>query len=81
MEITMGNNKRRNDNHLYGKCEICLRYIPVEYYFSVGDLIDCYECGTVYTIESKKPIRLKMADDHYTYSDNDYPEEMYFDDY
>lgn len=72
------NNKRDGDTDRFGKCEICLGYIPIEYYFGVGDVIDCYECGTVYTITSKNPIKLKMENDHY--ENDDYFGEMLFDD-
>lgn len=72
-------NKHQNDRERFGKCQICLGYIPIEYYFGIGDEIDCYECGTLYTIESKSPVKLKMADDHY--SDDDYFGEMLFEDY
>ena len=80
MEVVMGKfNKHRNDRERFGKCKICLGYIPIEYYFGIGDEIDCYECGTVYTIESKNPIKLTMAHDHYR--DDDYFGEMLFEEY
>lgn len=76
----MGNfNKRQSERERYGKCQICLGYIPIEYYFGIGDVIDCYECGTTYIVESKNPIKLSLVDDRY--SDDDYFGEMLFDDY
>lgn len=80
MEMDMGTfNKHQKDRERFGKCQICLGYIPIEYYFNVGDEITCYECGTTYFIESKKPVKLKMSEDRY--SDDDYFGEMLFDDY
>lgn len=59
----MGNfNKHQNDRDRFGKCEICLRHIPIEYYFSKGDTIICYECGTEYILTEKNPVRLSMAE-------------------
>lgn len=71
-------NKHQSDRERFGKCQICLGYIPIEYYFGIGDEIDCYECGTAYVIESKNPVKLIMADDHY--GDDDYFGEMLFED-
>lgn len=72
-------NKHQGDRERFGKCEICLEYIPVEYYFGVGDTIVCYECGTEYTITSKNPVRLAMVEDRY--DSDDYFGELLFDDY
>ncbi len=72
-------NKHQSDRDRYGKCAICLEYIPVEYYFGVGDTIVCYECGTEYKIDSKSPIRLSILES--SYGDDDYFGEMIFDDY
>lgn len=58
-------NKHMNDRERFGKCEICLEYIPIEYYFHKGDEITCYECGTEYTIVSKSPVKLSMLDTTY----------------
>lgn len=71
-------NNHQSDRNRFGKCEICLNYIPVEHYFSKGDEIVCYECGTEYIISSKKPIKLSMIDDRY-WSSYEYGE-LYFDD-
>lgn len=72
-------NERQGDRGRFGKCQICLDYIPVEYYFDVGDEIVCYECGTEYTISSIDPIRFDMIEDRC--NTDDYCEEMHFDDY
>ncbi len=78
-EIKMGKfNKHQGDRERFGKCDICLEYIPVEYYFGVGDTIVCYECGTEYTISSKNPVRLAMVEDRY--GADDYFGELLFDD-
>lgn len=71
--------KHRNDRDRFGKCEICLKYIPVEYYFSKGDEIVCYECGTEYIISSKDPVKLNMVQD--SYGADDYYGELMFDDF
>lgn len=66
MEAGMGKfNKHQSDRERFGKCQICLGYIPVEYYFGQGDEIVCYECGTEYTILSKNPVKLEMIEDKY----------------
>ena len=67
---------RQSDRERFGKCEICLGTIPVEYYFSKGDTIVCYECGTEYTLVSKVPVKLSLAEARY----DDYFEELLFDD-
>lgn len=69
-------NKHQSDRERFGKCEICLNYIPVEYYFSEGDQITCYECGTDYTLIQKNPVKLTMLDD---YAEDDYFGEVLFD--
>ena len=80
MEGDMGKvNKHQSDRDRFGKCQICLGYIPIEYYFGIGDEIDCYECGTAYIIESKSPVKLKMTEDKY--NSNDYFEDKLFDEY
>jgi len=72
-------NKHQSDRERFGKCVICLEYIPVEYYFNTGDTLVCYECGTEYTILSKNPVKLKILED--SYASDDYLGEMIFDDY
>ncbi len=71
-------NKRQGDGERFGKCEICMEYIPIEYYFNKGDEITCYECGTEYIILSKTPIKLSMLE--VRYDPDDYFGEMMFDD-
>lgn len=69
-------NKHQSDRERFGKCEICLEYIPVEYYFSEGDRIVCYECGTEYALLQKNPVKLTMID---SYDHDDYFGELLFD--
>ncbi len=79
-EIEMGKfNKHQSDRERFGKCDICLEYIPVEYYFSKGDTIVCYECGTEYTLTSKNPVKLTLAERNYG-ADDDYSGDLMFDD-
>lgn len=62
-EVTMGKyNKHQSDRQRFGKCEICLEYIAIEYYFNKGDQITCYECGTEYLLVSKNPVKLTIQD-------------------
>ena len=72
-------NNHHSDRERFGKCQICLGYIPIEYYFGIGDEINCYECGTTYFIEAKNPVKLRMSEDRYFEDDNDEP--LVFDDY
>lgn len=58
-------NKHQGDRERFGKCEICMEYIPIEYYFSKGDAIVCYECGTEYVLTSKEPVKLTMLEADY----------------
>ena len=60
----------------FGKCDICLEIIPIEYYFSIGDEITCHECGTEYKILSKDPVKLTTLKD--SDDPDDYCEEMKF---
>jgi len=71
-------NKHQNDRERFGKCENCLEYIPIEYYFNKGDEITCYECGTEYIIVSKSPVKLSMLES--IYDPDDFYGEMYFED-
>lgn len=57
--------KKANERQKYGKCEICLSSIPIQYYFSINDTIVCYQCGTEYLITSKEPIVLVMQEKRY----------------
>lgn len=70
-------NKHQSDRERFGRCEICLEFIPVEYYFGEGDTIVCYECGTEYTLASKHPVKLTMLDG--AYDSDDYFGELLFD--
>ncbi len=70
--------KHQGDRGKFGKCAICLEYIPIEYYFSIGDAIVCYECGTEYVLTSKEPVQLAMLDADR--NPDDYYEDMIFDD-
>jgi hypothetical protein len=64
-------NKHQHDRDRFAKCEICLSSIPIEYYFSDGDEIICYECGTTYTIICKNPVKLHFAEVRYDEGDSD----------
>jgi len=78
-EIKMGKfNKHQSDRDRFGKCDICLEYIPVEYYFSEGDAIVCYECGTEYILTSKSPVKLSISEA--TYDPDDYFGDLMFED-
>jgi hypothetical protein len=55
-------NKHHGDGERFVKCEICMELIPIEYNFSKGDEIACYECGTEYLITSNFPVKLSMLD-------------------
>ncbi len=57
--------KKQGERERFGKCSICMEYIPIEYYFSTNDTIVCYECGTEYVLTSKDPVKLTMLEvDH-----------------
>lgn len=71
-------NKHQSDRDRFGKCIICMEYIPIEYYFSKGDEIVCYECGTEYTLISKTPVELALAEGNY--SNDDYFGDLLFED-
>ena len=72
-------NKHQGDRERFGKCEICMELIPIEYYFNKGDEITCYECGTEYIIKSKAPVKLSMLEA--SYDPDDYYGELVFTDY
>lgn len=65
-------NKHQGDSERFGKCEICLNYIPIEYYFGKGDSVVCYECGTEYILTSKNPVQLALAEGGYD------PDDFYY---
>ncbi len=71
-------NKHQADRDRFGKCVICLEYIPIEYYFSEGDEIICNECGSAYTLTSKNPVKLSMVEGNY--DSDDYFGDLIFDD-
>lgn len=71
-------NKHQRDKGRFVKCEICLSSVPVEYYFTQGDEIICYECGTTYTIISKNPVQLRFTEVRY---DDDEIDKNYHDGY
>lgn len=71
-------NRQQQDRERFGKCEICLENIPIEFYFSKGDSIVCYECGTEYVLKSKSPVKLAITEGNY--DPDDYFGEMIFDD-
>lgn len=78
-EDAMGKlNKHKSDRERFGKCDICMELIPVEYYFDEGDEITCRECGTDYILVTKVPVKLSMLSD--TYDPDDYSGEMMFED-
>ena len=80
MEDEMGKyNKNQSDRIRFGVCRICLKKIPVEYYFDKGDAIVCYECGTEYVLLSMSPVKLKPLND--SYFNDDHLGEMDFDNY
>ncbi|WP_319549777.1 hypothetical protein [Desulfogranum marinum] len=72
-------NKHRVDNYRFGKCEICRQDIPIDYYFSKGDLIMCSECGTEYILTSKSPVKLSIAEG--SYGPDDYYGDLMFEEY
>ena len=71
-------NKHQGDREKFGKCSICMEYIPIEYYFSQGDAIVCYECGTEYVLSSKDPVKLTMLEAEY--DPDDYYSDTLFND-
>jgi hypothetical protein len=65
--MTMGKISKQTDKHIkYYKCEVCLKNIPIEYYFTVGDSITCTDCSAEYILQSKNPLELtRQAVDYY----------------
>ena len=62
------------DKHIkYFKCEVCLKDIPIEYYFTVGDSITCNGCSTEYVLQSKSPLELTRQEMDYSKLDFDEP--------
>ena len=65
---------KQADKHIkYFKCEVCLKDIPIEYYFTVGDSITCNGCSTEYVLQSKIPLELTRQEMDYTKLDYDEP--------
>lgn len=60
-----------NDRVKYFKCEVCLRNMPIEYYFSPGDSITCTGCNTEYQLQSKTPLELSRSTVDYSSIDFD----------
>lgn len=54
--------KKNAENQKYGKCEVCLGHIPIQYYFTVNDTVTCLECRTEYTLVSKDPVILEKIE-------------------
>jgi hypothetical protein len=65
-------NRHQTERVKYHKCEVCLKDIPIEYYFTTGDAITCTGCETEYTLLSKTPLELTMQ--AFSYRDNYYDE-------
>ena len=63
--------KSQTDRVKNYKCEVCLKDIPIEYYFTPGDSITCTGCGTEYVLRSKSPLELAMQTIDYTKIDYD----------
>ena len=60
-----------NDRVKYFKCEVCLKNIPIEYYFTTGDSITCEGCSSEYLLESKSPLELSRKSVDYSAYDFD----------
>lgn len=65
--------KNVNERVKYSKCEVCLKNIPIEYYFTVGDSITCTGCSTEYLLQSKDPLELTRQAVDYSNIDFDEP--------
>ncbi len=65
--------KPQNDRVKYFKCEVCLKDIPIEYYFTAGDSITCNGCSTEYVLQSKSPLELTRQATDYSKLDFDEP--------
>lgn len=57
--------KKNQENQKFGKCEVCLGLIPIQYYFTIKDTVTCYECKTEYVIVSKDPVVLEKVDQQF----------------
>lgn len=65
--------KQQNERVKYFKCEVCLKDIPIEYYFTPGDSIICTDCNTEYVLQSKSPLELTRQEVDYSRLDPDEP--------
>lgn len=63
----------KDDRVKHYKCEVCLRDVPIEYYFTPGDSITCTGCGTEYVLRSKCPLELAVQAADYSRMDFDEP--------
>jgi len=57
---------KQHDRVKYFKCEVCLKDIAIEYYFTVGDSITCNDCSTEYVLQSKNPLELVRQEPDYS---------------
>ena len=57
---------KQHDRVKYFKCEVCLKNIAIEYYFTVGDSIVCNDCNTEYVLQSKNPLDLVRQEPDYS---------------
>lgn len=62
---------KRDDRVKYFKCEICLKTIPIEYYFTLGDSIMCNGCSSEYLLQNKNPLELTRKTVDYSAYDYD----------
>lgn len=65
--------KEHHERVKYFKCEVCLKDIPIEYYFTIGDSITCNDCSTEYVLQSKIPLELIRQAMDYSKLDYDEP--------
>lgn len=71
--IMAKSSKQHDDRVKFYKCEVCLKDIPIEYYFTAGDSITCTGCNTEYILRSKIPLELAMQAVDYSKMDLDEP--------
>lgn len=63
---------KNNDRVKFFKCEVCLKTIPIEYYFTTGDSITCTGCSSEYLLQCKSPLELSLQSlDYSAYDYND----------
>ncbi|MGB3210595.1 MAG: hypothetical protein WBB19_07830 [Desulforhopalus sp.] len=62
----MGKSRSHRDDRIkYHKCEVCLKDIPIEYYFTTGDAITCNGCNMEYLLLSRSPLELAIQTTNY----------------